>query len=69
MARESKEVREIIEKLEAQGWRIERNPKTGYTFAYPPDKTKRPVKLPTSPGQYRWKQNLIAVLRRNGADL
>jgi hypothetical protein len=63
-----KEVREIARKLEEQGWEI-RTGNQGYEFAYPPDKSKRPVKLPSTPGGKRWKQNLIGALRRNGAKL
>lgn len=64
----NKEVNEIARSLEKQGWRIE-SIKGGYRMAYPPDRTKRPVKLPSSPAGRRWRKNLIAVLRRNGADL
>ena len=63
-----KEVGEIAKKLESQGWTL-RQGKGGYMFAYPPDRTRRPVKLPSTPGGRSWKQNLVAVLRRNGADL
>ncbi len=62
-----KEVREILAKLEAQGWRIDDG--GHYVRAYPPDKTKRAVSIPGTPGGGRWRQNLIAALRRSGADL
>lgn len=62
-----KEVKEIAEKLERQGWRID-DSKT-HPMACPPDKTKPCVPLPTTPGRGRWKQNLISSLRRSGADL
>jgi hypothetical protein len=63
-----KEVREIADKLEAQGWVIKQG-NQGYAFAYPPDPSKRPVKLPSTPGGGRWRENLISVLRRSGAVL
>ena len=63
-----KAVREIAKKLETQGWGF-RPGKGPYVIAVPPDKSKRPVKLPSSPGGRNWRQNLIAVLRRSGADL
>lgn len=62
-----KQIRELINTLEAQGWRIERGGK--HYKAYPPDRTKPMVTIPTTPGGGRWKQNLISQLRRSGADL
>lgn len=62
-----KEVKEIAEKLERQGWRIDETKK--HPMACPPDPTKPCVPLPTTPGRGRWKQNLIASLRRSGANL
>lgn len=50
--------------LRDQGWRIE--PRGKHEMAYPPDKAKPAVVLPTTPGGSRWKQNLIAQLRRSG---
>jgi hypothetical protein len=63
-----KEVREIRKKLKRQGWRF-RQAKGPYELAIPPDKAKSPVKLPSSPGGRRWKQNLTGELRKSGADL
>lgn len=63
-----KEIREIARQLEAQGWTI-RPSKAGHHIATPPDKTKRAVVLPGTPGRGRWKQNLLAQLRRSGAEL
>lgn len=64
-----KEVRRIAECLVEQGWRLERNTRTSYVFAYPPN-GGRPVKLPSTPaGSGRWRTNLIALLRRQGATL
>lgn len=62
-----KEVREIAAQLEAQGWRIDYQ--KVHPLACPPDTTKPCVALPTTPGRGRWKQNLIAQLRRSGAIL
>lgn len=64
-----KEVREIKERLEAQGWTVSEVTGGGHYKACPPDKTKRCVTLPSTPGQGRWKQNLTSQLRRSGADI
>jgi predicted RNA binding protein YcfA (HicA-like mRNA interferase family) len=61
------DVREIIEKLESQGWRIERDRK--HYKAFPPDRTKQMVTIPTTPSGSRWRPNLISQLRRSGANL
>lgn len=63
-----KEVREIVDKLLAQGWTVEPDG-GGHYKATPPDKTKRIVTLPSTPGKGRWKQNLTSQLRRSGAIL
>ncbi len=62
-----KEVAEIAEALEAQGWTIDYGRE--HPMACPPDKTRACVPLPSTPGRGRWKQNLIGKLRRSGADL
>lgn len=62
----NKEVKEIADKLEAQGWRITWG---NHSQACPPDKTKPCVALPGTPSGKRWKQNLTAQLRRSGARL
>lgn len=64
-----KEVAEIAKKLRRQGWRIEEGSGTHPHKAFPPDPTKPMVPLPSTPGGGRWKQNLIAQLRRSGADI
>lgn len=63
-----KEVREIATKLEAQGWTITPDG-GGHYRACPPDKTKRCVTLPSTPGKGRWRQNLTSQLRRSGANI
>jgi len=63
----NKDLKEILEALEAQGWRIEHGGK--HYRAFPPDRTKPMVTIQTTPSGKRWKQNLIALLRRSGADL
>lgn len=59
-----KDIKAIRKALTEQGWRIEN--KGGYDQAYPPDPTKRRVKLPKTPGEGRAIPNLIAELRRSG---
>lgn len=63
----AKEVKEILDALAKQGWRIERGGK--HHKAYPPDRGKPMVTIPTTPGGGRWKQNVVARLRKSGADL
>lgn len=62
-----KEVKEIAAKLEAQGWKIDYQ--RDHAMACPPDKSMPCVALPGTPGRGRWKQNLVAKLRRSGAIL
>lgn len=62
-----KEVQEIIRELERQGWRVERG--KGHYKAFPPDKKKSMVTIPTTPSGGRWRQNLISQLRASGADV
>jgi hypothetical protein len=65
-----KEVAEIAKKLRKQGWLIEFRPGAKHEYvAVPPDPSMRKVPLPSTPGRGRWKQNLIAQLRRAGADI
>lgn len=59
------DIKQIRQALIAQGWRIEAR-KGGHDMAYPPDPSKRAVPLPGTPGQGRWRENLIATLRRSG---
>ncbi|GIU87459.1 MAG: hypothetical protein KatS3mg009_1974 [Acidimicrobiia bacterium] len=63
----NKEVNEIIKKLIRQGWRVERGAK--HWKAYPPDKSKRMITIPTTPSDHRSLKNVISDLRRAGADL
>jgi len=59
------EITAIRKALIAQGWRIEAR-KGGHDMAFPPDKTKSAVTLPSTPGGGRAIPNLIAQLRRSG---
>lgn len=61
----AKDIDRIRKALREQGWRIEAR-KGGHDMAYPPDRTARPVPLPSTPGGGRWMPNLIAQLRRSG---
>jgi len=54
----------IRKALAAQGWTIRAGRK--HDMAYPPDKTKPAVVLPSTPGGGRWRENLLAQLRRSG---
>lgn len=59
-----KEITEIRKSLIKQGWRITR--KGGHEMAWPPDKSKRGVAIPTTPSGARWLPNLIRDLRASG---
>lgn len=58
------EIGQIRAALLAQGWRIAAGSK--HDKAYPPETTKPMVILPKTPSGGRWKENLIAQLRRSG---
>lgn len=60
-----KDIKRIRKELEAQGWQI-KDRKGGHAMAYPPDKSKQPVLLPSTPSGPRWRENLLAQLRRSG---
>ena len=62
-----KEVRKIARQLETQGWTIDY--RRDHALACPPDTAKPCVALPGTPGGGRWRQNLIAQLRRSDARL
>lgn len=59
------DLKQIRRALIEQGWRLVVTGK-GHTMAYPPDKTKPGVLLPSTPGGGRWLPNLVAQLRRSG---
>jgi hypothetical protein len=63
----SKEVQRIVKELERQGWRIIQGGK--HQKAFPPDRDKPMVTIPNTPSDHRSLRNLIAQLRRSGADL
>lgn len=58
------EIREIIRALEAQGWRVDGGGK--HYKAFPSDNTRAIVTFSKTPSDSRWKQNLLAQLRRSG---
>ena len=62
----ARDIDQITQALEDQGWRLGPPRRSGHRMAYPSDKTKSPVLLPGTPGGGRWKENLVAQLRRSG---
>lgn len=59
-----KELREILDALVDQGWRVE---DVGRRYkAFPPDKSLPMVTIAKTPSGGRWKANLLAQLRRSG---
>ena len=58
------DLKAIRKALVAQGWTI--RPGGKHDMAYPPDKTKPAVVLPSTPSGGRRRQNLLAQLRRSG---
>lgn len=70
MSRSSnKEVEAILEVLRDQNWRITRLGRKPKLLAWPPDGETRPVPIHETPSDWRWRENLIGVLRRAGADI
>ena len=60
-----KEIRELIRELEHQGWRVTQAG-SGHFLAWPPDTEVRPVTIPSTPSDHRWKLNTMTALRRAG---
>lgn len=70
MSRSSnKEVEAILDQLRAQKWRVTRPLRTTKYLAWPPDGVTRPVPIHETPSDYRWRRNLVAMLRKAGADI
>lgn len=59
-----KEVREIVKQLEANGYTVEQT--KGGHLAVRNAEGNRVYTLPGTPGRGRWKQNLLAELKRKG---
>jgi hypothetical protein len=64
----SKEIKQLVRKLEQQGWRVELGG-GGHYKAFPPDVTKPMVTFASTPSDHRALRNIISMLRRSGADL
>lgn len=62
-----KDTKKIVAKLIAQGWRIDESGK--HPKAYPPDRTKPMVTISSTPSDHRAYKNMVAQLRRSGADI
>jgi hypothetical protein len=60
-----KEFKELVRKLEAQGWEFRQGSK--HLVAYPADKSFGPIVITGTPGDVRSLRNLKAQLRRAGA--
>ena len=60
-------VRAIVDGLRDQGWRVERY---GHTWrCFPPDKSKSPVFIASTPTDHRAIENMWRDLRHSGADV
>ncbi len=57
-----KEVRELVDELRRQGWRVE---VAAHVQAYSPDGVSI-VTFASTPSDHRWKKNTISRLRRGG---
>lgn len=64
-----KEIEAILDVLREQGWRITRPGRKSKFLAWPPDGVTRPVPIHATPSDWRWRENLIGLLRRAGADV
>jgi hypothetical protein len=62
-----REIRALVRKLEAQGWRVVDGGK--HLKAFPPDRTKPMVTLAKTPSDRRSIKNAMSQLRRSGAQL
>lgn len=60
----TKEIREIIEEAERQGWRSKAL-RSGHTLMFAPD-GKSKVTLPGTPSEHRWLKNALAKMRQAG---
>lgn len=60
-----KEVREIVQEAQRQGWRVE-IAKSGHIKLFPPDRTQTMVTIAGTPSDHRWRENALAELRRRG---
>ncbi len=60
----TKELNEILDALRAQAWRVE---DVGRRYkAFPPQRELPMVTIPKTPSGGRWRENLLAQLRRSG---
>lgn len=69
MGHKHKEVDAIIDQLLAQRWRVEYRARGTKYLAWPPGGRGRPVPIHLTPGDWRWRANLVGVLRRAGAQI
>jgi hypothetical protein len=60
-----KDIKNLHRKLEAQGWMLKPT-RNGHVMAFPPDKSKSPVTMPSTPSDHRSLKNTLADLRRSG---
>ena len=59
-----KELKEILDGLRDQGWRVE---DVGRRYkAFPPQRQLPMVTIPKTPSGKRWRENLLGHLRRSG---
>ena len=59
-----RDVRELVNELASQGWRI-RLLRSGHVMVYSPDQ-QTIVTLPGTPGDRRWKRIVLPKVRRGG---
>lgn len=64
---QAKELRQMMAALELQGWRVRKGSK--HHVLYPPDRRQPAMAIPTSPSDWRWRQNFITEARARGADV
>lgn len=60
-----KEVKELVEEAQRQGWRVE-IAGSGHIKLFPPDRSLSPVVLASTPSDHRWRDNAISQMRRRG---
>lgn len=63
---QSKEVKRLVQKAKAQGWRVDRTPGKQHWRFTPPDKSVAPAITSGTPSDWRSWNNFVADLRRKG---
>lgn len=61
----AKEIREILDEAERQGWSVDRSGRKHHQLL-PPDPAFPPIHVSKTPSDHRWRDNLLTRMRRAG---